>query len=177
LPAAAQFCTENPTVSNENRHPCGGSDSASAAKNNLCRTSVKMLFSHSTHKSLKKQLNPAVRIVTVRLALFSADALLLKTFAVRRLPRNDLPGEVSLLCGELALPLSGGSRQPLDRQVSYYSELLRLASELKAPQTQETPLQRVALHCSALVTGLPNNSWAAVVSAAPTSDFPTGLPL
>jgi len=69
--------------------------------------------------------------VTVRPALFSADALLLKTFAARRLPRNDLPGEVSLLRGELALPLSGGTRQPLDRQVSYYSELLRLASELR----------------------------------------------
>jgi hypothetical protein len=110
--------------------------------------------------------------VTVRPALFSADALLLITIAARRLPRNDLSGEVSLLCGELALPLSGGSRQPLDRQVSYYSELMRLASELQAPQTQETPLQRVALHCSALVTGLPANSWAAVVSAAPTSDFP-----
>ena len=63
--------------------------------------------------------------------------------------------------GELALPVSGGPRQPLDMQVRYYSEATRLASEVCGdplspgpewdstvagtapirPQTRKTPLQ------------------------------------
>ncbi len=41
---------------------------------------------------------------------------------------RNLFGEDSLFSGELALPVSGGSRQPLDRQVRYYSERAQLAS-------------------------------------------------
>jgi len=33
------------------------------------------------------------------------------------------------LCGELALPLPGGSHQPRDRQTWFYCDPLRLASE------------------------------------------------
>lgn len=43
----------------------------------------------------------------------------------------DLPANFALLCGELALPVPGmGARQPLDRQLRYYSEGIRLASRL-----------------------------------------------
>jgi hypothetical protein len=38
--------------------------------------------------------------------------------------------EISLICGERALPGWGGSRQPLDRQLRYYSEAFRLASAM-----------------------------------------------
>ena len=41
----------------------------------------------------------------------------------------DSAGEVCLLGGELALPNPGGARQPLDRQLRYYSEGSRLASK------------------------------------------------
>ena len=73
-----------------------------------------------------------------------------------------------LACGELALPLSGGSRQPLDRQLSYYRELMWLASSLcgypasrpgrrrpypapqKAPNAGNATPIRVAFHDLAL---------------------------
>jgi len=57
------------------------------------------------------------------------------------------------------------------------SEALRLPALTGAgpkipPNARNATLNRVALHCSALVTGLPNNLRTAVVSAVPTSDFP-----
>jgi hypothetical protein len=54
--------------------------------------------------------HPVVRIVTVRAAPSSGDALPMGSFAACRCYKMNA-------CGELALPLSGGSRQPLDRQL------------------------------------------------------------
>jgi hypothetical protein len=48
--------------------------------------------------------------------LSSGNALPIRDFAACSRPRNTLLGKISLLGGELALPLSGGPRQPLDRQ-------------------------------------------------------------
>ncbi len=44
--------------------------------------------------------------------------------------RIELTGEVSLLAASLLYPNWGGPRQPLDRQLRYYSEAFRLASVL-----------------------------------------------
>jgi hypothetical protein len=51
----------------------------------------------------------------------------MRGFAACILRWNESPGEASLLGGELALPHWGGSRQPLDRQIRYYSEAGLLA--------------------------------------------------
>ncbi len=58
---------------------------------------------------------------------YTGDALPMRGFAVCILRWNESLGEASLLGGELALPHWGGSHQPLDRQVRYYSEARLLA--------------------------------------------------
>lgn len=95
--------------------------------------------------------------------------------------------------GELALPLPGGSRQPLNRHLQYYIEPLRLASELQGsnitsqwavclsnsarkPQKAKTPLRKSGVSSYKPVTGLPNISWTAFVPVVPTSDLPAGIP-
>jgi hypothetical protein len=54
-------------------------------------TSVKMLSGSHAHKNLKKQLHPVVRIVTMRPAPFSGDALSKKTLPLADLPKMICP--------------------------------------------------------------------------------------
>jgi len=65
-------------------------------------------YSHDSFKSLETVCG--LRFPQVMLFLWGASAVCSSA--------NFEPvGEVSLLGGELALPLSGGPRQPLDRQI------------------------------------------------------------
>jgi len=100
----------------------------------------------------------------VRPAPFSGVALPMKLSPPTDCHKIICPAEFP--CSRRACSsLSGGSRQPLDRQLSYYRELKPLASKHcgfpsrpepspprrpRKPQTQETPLKRVALRCLAL---------------------------
>lgn len=58
-------------------------------------------------------LRPLVRIDTVPTLLFSGDALPMQAFAAYSLSMKLNWTAISLLGGELALPSSGGPRQPL----------------------------------------------------------------
>jgi hypothetical protein len=124
----------------------------------------------------------------------SGDAFPMEAIAARRLQWNNLPGEVSLLGGELALPLSGGSHQPLDRQVRYYIELSRLASgtprlpasgpalrrlrrKKNLPNARNATLNRVAFpYILSMATGLPNDLRTVVSPPYQLQTCPTGLP-
>jgi len=143
-----------------------------------------MLSGSHAHKSPQKQLHPVVRIVTIRPAPFSGDAFPMKTLPLADCHEMTCSAKFPCSAASLLSPF-GGSRQPLDRQLSYYSELMRLASKLHSSQPigtastwnpkpsnarNATP-KRVALHCLALVTGLPKFV-AAVVSADTASRLP-----
>lgn len=66
------------------------------------------------HAGASLQLHPLVWIGTVRPVLSSEDALPMRAFAAFSLIKIGPVVEV-LLGGELALPVKGGKRQPLDR--------------------------------------------------------------
>jgi|ERR1035441_8875252 hypothetical protein len=118
-----------------------------------------MLFSRHAHWSLIVQLHPVVRIVTVRPVPFSGVAIPMK-LSPPAVCINWPARRSSLARGELALPLSGGSRQPLDRQLSYYREHMRLASDFRSypshpgtpkyPKRKNATPNRVAFHDLAL---------------------------
>jgi hypothetical protein len=74
------------------------------------------------------QLHPGAGIDSARLLLFSGDALSYVSFATHRPVRTELPDEIACSAASLLYPYLGGPRQPLDRQLSYYSEDLPMAS-------------------------------------------------
>ncbi len=102
--------------------------------------------------------------------------------------RNERCSEISLICGERALPGWGGSRQPLDRQLRYYSEAIRLASAGSGSRLtlaskdldadfrlmRETPLA-VEWRFGVLGWSLASqNTWPVAVSTVPTAGFAAG---
>jgi hypothetical protein len=126
-----------------------------------------------------QQLCPVVRIGTVWQALSSGDALPMGAFATRG--QSNGPGRRAKFPSSAAsfhCPFLGGSHQPPDRQLRYYSLMHRLASGLfvgirhdwnlnpqsgfrrgqEVPQIHKTPLPQGAAFCfPVLVTGLPAN--------------------
>jgi hypothetical protein len=74
--------------------PARGADSASQPGLTGIMTSVKMLSGSHAHMSLKKQLYPVVRIVTMRPAPFSGDALLKRTLPLADLPKMICPAKL-----------------------------------------------------------------------------------